>query len=321
MATEVDASSPASGTAAVFTLLTRLCAAGWIVKRWSDATTLSSDNVNLTANPYGSASSGAGNLGNTSAWFRVAAPDASREWLFQRGSADQTWTISRSKAGFTGGSPDATTLPTATDTATLFSATQAFPTTTWRMFVSCDDAASYGWRCFGVPSGGGNVLHFLIDEPLQNGSIDTSDTDPYLSWRYYNGTGLAASTGAIRNVMAANIYKRFTGAGSNQTPTLLIYTNQANSFGTADQVAPPGSTAGQVGLTPNTLSEVPLPIPVCRPGTSSSTTGWIGFCGTLRWGSVGGRDNGLTLSVGGSVYYIYCAGMWVPWDSSEPALS
>jgi hypothetical protein len=86
MATNTDVSSPASGAAAIFSLLTTLCAAGWIVKRWSDATTLSSDNVDLTTNPYGSAASGAGNLGNNSAWFRVAAGDASREWLFQRGS-------------------------------------------------------------------------------------------------------------------------------------------------------------------------------------------------------------------------------------------
>ena len=105
MAIQANTSSPANGTAAIFTLLTRLCAAGWIVKRWSDATTLSSDNVNLTANPYGTSGSGAGNLGNTSAWFRVAAPGGSREWLFQRGSGDATWTVSRSIAGFTGGSP------------------------------------------------------------------------------------------------------------------------------------------------------------------------------------------------------------------------
>jgi hypothetical protein len=96
MATLTDVSSPANGTAAVYTLLTELCAAGWIVKRWSDATTLSSDNVNLTTNPYGSSGSGAGNLGNTSAWFRVAASGGSREWLFQRGAGDATWTISRS---------------------------------------------------------------------------------------------------------------------------------------------------------------------------------------------------------------------------------
>ena len=99
MAIIANTSSPANGTAAILTLLTQLCAGGWIVKRWSDGTTLSSDNVNLTSNPYGSSSSGANNLGNTSAWFRVAAPGGSREWLFQRGSGDATWTVSRSIAG------------------------------------------------------------------------------------------------------------------------------------------------------------------------------------------------------------------------------
>ena len=90
-APNTSVTSPANGTTAVHTILTQLLAAGWLVKAWSDGTTLVSD-VSLSSNPYGSASSGAGNLGNTSAWFRVQSADASREWLFQRGASETSWT-------------------------------------------------------------------------------------------------------------------------------------------------------------------------------------------------------------------------------------
>lgn len=319
MTVQTDVSSPANGTAAIFTLITELCAAGWLVKAWSDATTYTGG-VSLSANPYGSASSGAGNLGNTSAWCRIAAPDGSREWLFFRGSADQTWTISRSKAGFTGGTPNATTAGTATDATALFSAAQAFPTTTWRMFISCDGASPYGFTCYGITLGGGNVLHFLIDEPLMSGTTDTSDTDPYLWWGYYHSTGLAAGSGDIRTKMATP-YKRFTGAGSNQTVTLGVITDETTGLGAATSVAPARSTTTQVGLTPNNLTEVPLRIPVFRGGASSSTTGWIGLTNRLRWSTAGGRLNGQTLAQGTSAYWIFMAGAWVPWDSSTPSLS
>jgi hypothetical protein len=319
MAVQTDVSSPANGTAAIFTLITELCASGWLVKAWSDATTYTGG-VSLSANPYGSASSGAGNLGNTSAWFRIAAPDGSREWLFFRGSADQTWTISRSKAGFTGGTPNATTAGTATDATALFSAAQAFPTTTWRMFISCDGASPYGFTCYGITLGGGNVLHFLIDEPLLSGTTDTSDTDPYLWWGYYNATGLAASTSAIATISGTLLYKRFTGAGSNQVCAMCRMTTQGQS-GTTYAAAPPTDASSQVGMTPSSLVEVPLRIPVVRLGASSSTTGWVGLTSRLRWATVHGRLNGQTLAQGASAYWIFMAGVWVPWDSSTPALS
>ena len=318
MAVQTDVSSPTSGTAAVFSLLTRLCAAGWLVKAWSDATTLTSG-VSLSSNPYGSASSGAGNLGNTSAWFRVASPDGSREWLFQRGSADQTWTISRSKAGFTGGTPNATTAGTATDATALFSAAQAFPTSTWRMFISCETSAPYGFVCFGITLGGGNVLHFLADEPLRSGTTAAEDTDPHLWLGYYNATGLAAAGAfAVHNASSVLGYKRYPSAS-----------NQRISYGMLVDFSPGGSrvapaldtSSAQVGPTPTGVLEVPIDIPVFRNAAASSSSGWCGYANRHRWSTVGGRTNGQTLANGTSAYWIYAAGLWVPWDNTTPALS
>lgn len=317
MATNTNVTSPTNGTAAIFSLLTELCTAGWIVKRWSDATSLSLDNVNLTTNPYGSAGSGAGNLGNTSAWFRVAAPGAfSREWLFQRGASDVTWTISRSKAGFTGGSPTATTASTATDATALFSAASVFSAPPGRWFITVD-TVNYGWTAFALPVGGGNVLTFLADEPLLTGSTASEDTDPYLWIGYYNATGLAA-TGAFSIGLSSGLigYKRFTTAASNQRIGYgFIYAT------TGEQLAPATNTAGsQMGQTPVTGREVPFPIPVARNATASTSSGWVGIAGRHRWCTVGGRQNGDKL-VDGSDNWIYAAGVWVVWDSSTPTLS
>lgn len=318
MAVVASVSSPANGTVAVNAILTALLGNGYIVKRWSDGTTLSLDNVNLTSNPYGGSGSGAGNLGNSSAWFRVAASDGSREWLFQRGAADQTWTISRTNGSFTGGTPNATTAGTSTAASALFSATQAFPSTgTWRQFISVENAAPYGFTVFGIVLGGGNVRSFISDEPLQSGTTASEDTDAYLWLGYFNASGLGVNafrTDTTGATVAA--YKRFVTAGSNQFVTygLLI-----NSGGLT--VAPANSTSFQVGPTPVGVLEVPLRIPIFRDGASSTTTGWCGYANRHRWGSVGGRANGQTLQQGTSAYWIYCAGVWVPWDATTPSLS
>lgn len=316
MAILTNVSSPANGTAAIFALLTQLCAAGWIVKRWSDATTLSSDNVNLTANPYGTSGSGAGNLGNTSAWFRVAAPGGSREWLFQRGSGDATWTVSRSVAGFTGGSPTATTAGTASDATAVFSAATAFSAPPGRWFISCDDASAYGWTAYAITLGGGNVITFLADEPLLSGTTATEDTDPYLWIGYYNATGLAAAAGfLVQSAAQVPAWKRWVGAGSNARVAF------GEIFSDGNRAAPASTnTTGQLGQTPSSAKEVPVRIPVSRPGAASTTTGWVGVAARLRWCTVGGRVNGDKL-VDGSSHWLYAAGAWVPWDSSTPTLS
>jgi len=310
-----NTSSPANGTAAIYTLLTQLCAGGWIVKRWSDATTLSSNNVNLTTNPYGSSSSGANNLGNTSAWFRVAAPDGSREWLFQRGSGDATWTVSRSIAGFTGGSPSATTAGTATDATALFSAASLFSATPGRWFVSVDNASPYGWTAYAITLGGGNVLTFLADEPLLSGTTAAEDTDPYLWIGYYNSTGLTVGSFILTSSGNIIAQKRWVPAGSNARVAF------AEIFLDGLRCAPASSTTmGHFGPTPSGAKEVPLLVPAGRPGSASTSTGWVGYTSRLRLATTGGRANGDKL-VDGSTHWIYAAGAWVPWDSSTPTLS
>lgn len=316
MATNTNVSSPANGTAAIFSLLTQLCAAGWLVKAWSDASTLVSG-VSLSSNPYSGSGSGAGNMGNTSAWFRVQDTGATREWLFQRGSGDATWTVSRAPAGtpFTGGTPNATTAGTSAAATALFSAATMFSATPGRMYISCD-TTTYGWNMHCQTLGGGNVLTILADEPLASGTTDPDETDNALWVGYYNATGLAA-TGTFRLSGSSSPigYLRWL-AGSNQRVYYGVLADDANNV-----VAPAVSTTTQhMGPTPRGAKEVPVRIPVFRAGAASTTTGWRGYTSRHRWCTVGGRANGQTLNDGSS-YWLYMAGVWVPWDSSTPALS
>ena len=336
MAVVANVSTPTNGTVAVFNFLTAVLGNGYIIKRWSDGLTstnipgvltngLSPDNVDLTSNPYTStATSIARSLGNQNAWFRLAAADGSREWLFQRGLAgnDQNWFISRSKAGFTGtaiGTISATVTGSATDATALFgtvaangsnaanTATQAFPTSaSWRLFVSTENATPYGFTMFGIVIGGGNTVHYLVDEPLDTATTDPADTDPYIWWGY---NGSLAPPGIGPGI--GTILKRFTGNSSNQSVTPLTY-NIGGGFNV------PGNTL--LGVMPYTQREVILPVFCARPGVSSSTTGWVGTFTRMRWSTVT-RTNGQTMGPVNGTYYIYMSGAWVPWDSTRPSLS
>lgn len=315
MATTAHVSSPASGAVAIHALLTLLLAAGWEVQMWGDGLSLYGDETGapLSSTPFTTNGAGAGarGLGNTSAWFRLSAPDGSREWLFQRNASDAAWTINRSKAGFvTGGT--ATVLPTATDATALFSAASAFTATPGRLFISADDDDGYGWRLMCIPSGGGNVLTLLLDVPLD--SPDPSDTDPYLWVGYYNPTGLGVYSAMANGTTPGGsvlVYKRFAGAGSNQRVFFA-------GISGASVVKYPES--GSVGGLPSNQREVPLLVPVMREGAASTSTGWCGYARTMRWATLQGRANGQTLD-GTTEYWIYAAGLWLRWDSSAPFLS
>lgn len=319
MAINTSTTSPANGTEAVFTLLTMLLAAGWTVPAWSDGTTLTTPGAALTANPYGSAASGAGNLGNTSAWFRVTAPSSSREWIFQRGAADTTWTVARSRLGYTGGAPNATTLPTdATSSQTLSAAAVLFSATPGVWLISVD-TVDYGWTAFTVPVGGGNVATLVFDEPLLTGTYPTTpvaDDDPVLFGLYYNGTGLVAAGGwNVQYNSSLPVYKRVRHGLSSPSNVRVGYARvHINNNSVTPAVAGAWTT---LGTDPYNSYEVPLSIQV--GATAVAINGWVGVTSHHRWCTVAGRSNGQTL-VAGSDYWIYCAGVWVPWDSSTPAI-
>lgn len=105
-----------AGNAAFFFRLRQLLIAkGWTVPQDSDGTTYSSSGTQITNANLNVANS----IWNPLAWYRLVHPTSKIEYIIQKGNTNPTtgeyWRIYTSVAGFTGGAPNATTPPTATD--------------------------------------------------------------------------------------------------------------------------------------------------------------------------------------------------------------
>jgi hypothetical protein len=321
MAVQTNFSTPATATTAVYTLITALCAAGWVIPAWSDGTTLTTPGSPLATNPYGSAGSGATNLGNTSAWLRLTAPNGTREWLIQRGTTDVLWTISRSRTGFSGGT--ATVLPTDATTGQAMVANATFfpaVSSTHRWGISLENSAPYGWTAFLLPIGGGNIITMLFDEPLATASIAATDGDVVLFGSYFNATGFAAAAGfTVAAASTLTCWKRFRHGLASPSNVRVQYLGYYER-GSAVLVAPSSGTS-QCAVDPINSLEAPLPIQVAAIGNPATNTGYCGFVNRHRWCSVSGRSNGQTLyDATNGLYWIYLAGLWLSWDSSTPSI-
>lgn len=313
-------STPSNGTAAFFTFITTALSAGWVITSWSDATTYTTG-VSLTSNPFGGSGSGAGNLGNASAWWLMRSGDSTRWWLFQR-STDANWTIYRGTDAFVGGSPSATVIPTSTTQALH---TSAAPGAFWnatpgRLIISCDAAAdaTYGWTMYTVVIGGGNVCTILQDDKFATGTYPSGDTDPVVSLGYFNGTGHTALNFLVYSSSTDIGFHRYRNGLAGTGNTRINYAAIYNPNGPAIN-APPQSASVQVGPEAITGLEVAPRILIYADGATSNTKGYAGMTGRQRWSTVSGRANGQTLT-DGTNYWIFMCGVWVLWDSSTPTI-
>jgi hypothetical protein len=188
---------PATGALAIFSVKTLLKAAGWTVPRSSDGTTLNNSGDQLTTG-----ASGANGLNNTSAWFVIREPGGRREYMFQRGASSLIWTIQFSElVKFTGGT--ATTSPTASDQATLWSAATLFDTDgTYRFHTVCDSVAIPGSNVymfwFAAHTTGQAVCQTLfVADGMRSGTYHPSDASPLVIVCNY-GTGTGVSSGGLK---------------------------------------------------------------------------------------------------------------------------
>lgn len=317
MAIITSLTTPANGTAAVFNIITQLCSAGWNVTAWSDATTLTT--AVTGSNPFYGFGSGANNLGNTSAWFRIRAGDGSKEWMFQRSTTDLLWTAKRGKGTFTGGTPNATTPGTDATSATLFTAATLWPTIIGDLVLSMDNS-SYSFTMMMVPLTSGNVQTMLWDEVFATGTYPTTpvaNADPYVFGGYFNNTGLAAGAITISEGSAAIGYHRYRHGLGGASNVRINYCPLYYIPGGAP-MAPASSATAQLGPDPITGVEVPERIVIGMPGAISNATGRVGKPDRHRWATVfSGRSNGQCL-YDGTDHWMYMAGVWFKWDASRP---
>lgn len=185
--------SVSDGALAMFRLKAALVVAGWTVMSSGDGTTYFPASDGIT-----SGGTGAGGLNNVRAWFRIRQPGANaREFVFQRSDfvnvlAPSSYRIKYSGGPtepFTGGSPSATEVPSATNEQVMLGAgTDASPTfveilnraTELAFTTVITGGAPEGYMFwFGVnrQSNTGMMWVMYLD-PLVAGTFDVLDIDP-----------------------------------------------------------------------------------------------------------------------------------------------
>ncbi len=173
-----------TGPTLIYQLKETLKLAGWSVRSSGDGTSYGSSSDIIT-----SGSTGAGGLGNTTAWFRIRMPVANsvtREFTFQRNSSNTAWVIKYSySAGFSGGSPSATVTPTASDEQTLSTLNLNTDNTyNWAAAADYDGDDGYAFylATFGKPgaSNGRACSGSILFDVMQDGTYAEEDIDPYI---------------------------------------------------------------------------------------------------------------------------------------------
>jgi uncharacterized protein (UPF0333 family) len=181
-----------NGCPAFYSLKTTLVSNGWTVQSSSDGTTYNSSGDAIT-----SANSGANGLNNNNAWFRVRVTTAqdgyNREFVIQRGTSASNWNIKYSLVGFTGGSPNATTTPTATDEQFVITTSTAIFTGTESVYICVGNSTDKNqFYLIGVDPGASPravKTIFALDRLLAN-TYPSAEKDPYIIWINAGGTSV-----------------------------------------------------------------------------------------------------------------------------------
>lgn len=253
-----DIQQPVTGTAAVGTyrLLVALLARGWIVDSSGDGTT-----YNASGNIFTTGAAGATGLGNANAWFRIRMPGSgvTRQFCFQRVSAN-SWRIKYSVAGFSGGSPNATRVPSATDEQVIIgSGTDAAPTGfTWGSvdatpqkwnIITGDASENYSFAVFAHAPGSFTTVTTLSFDGVEQ--AHASDLDPYVL-SFASGTGFTLAQmqagDSAANGNGHRYWFKYDAAGvtrvwvpttaNTPAPAIASTTLGANPFNGKDEIIP-----------------------------------------------------------------------------------
>lgn len=303
-----DLTTPATGDAAMRRVKTHAVAQGWVVAASGDGRSAygaSSDVI--------SADSGAGSLDTSGAWMRLRmGGGATREVLIVRKSTSVAWTVRYSAAGFSGGSPSATTAPTATDSQTLIDGTLLPTDGTYRWLICAEDGAPYYLGAYAIPSGGGTAQTLLGLWPMRTGSYPNSDTDPYAMLADYH----ASDVGKYTRLITVN-------AGSPQAWSRPGLSSSAFS---RCQFAKTTAVTEVIGVSSSMVhaisaEELPLEIPALLIDSGPVYRGPKGYVRDARYcmTPVATTPHGTHLAQG-SRYWVRVGDLWLPWGSTPPSL-
>lgn len=308
MAYVEDLTTPATGDAAMRRLKTHAVAQSWSVAASGDGRSAygaSSDVI--------SADSGANSLDASGAWMRLRmGGGATRELLVVRKATSVAWTVRYSVAGFVGGSPSATTAPTATDQQTWIDGTLLMADGTYRWLLCAEDAAPFYLGATALPAIGGAPQTTVHLWPMRAGSYPTLETDPYVGMAYYNAGGVHTwgqlSANATASGAPGGWYRH--GLSSSAWVTAALWY--------------PGAQTGVVsaaGLHGASGEDLPIEIPVGLIAPGPVLRGPKGYARDARYCMTAAATvpHGTHLTQGGRHWY-RAGDLWLPWGATPPAL-
>lgn len=302
-----------TGSQAIYELKQTLKSAGWTVPRSSDGTTYNTSGDQIT-----SGSSGANGMANNNAWFVIKSPSVDgyqREFCIQRMTANTIWRIKYAvNSTFSGGSPSATRVPSATDEATVHgSGTDASPTgaglfgtdSSYRYhFIAGGSEESYSFYSFAYPSGGGSSNHTFMFDRCAINTFAPEDADPFVI--YSNNTSSLISTLANLYTCKCWYKKDLTG----QVFQNIAVSDYVNSGGSSLYV-------GLLGTNAWNGRDDGLPIFYGRNVASGGTPGFKGISRHLYL-RCAARSTGDTISVVTTRDKIYLDHLIIPWNGTSP---
>jgi hypothetical protein len=306
------------------------------IKKWGDAVTTAG--WTITASGVGNtAGGGAQDFPAAAPYFEwnlswIVLKHPTQAWYFclQRvqGNGVSTFRIKHSKIGFSGGSPSATQVPSATDEVVMLGAgTDASPTggtllpaTGRANMVTGGSSESYAWIFFGNAAGASGLTWVFYFDPMVASTYPSEDTEPFVTYRAASATNIFLVS-AFQN--DANIKGWVPNSQTLVSVWRSIVACQYVAAHSSNLVCIPGNI-GQDQITGNDLL---FPVPYARQGDFSAIPGppcWKGFSTLLSW--VGGNRNfGDTITTSstkdrlvlGSTSATTTCAIAIPWNGTD----
>lgn len=316
MALQFSRNNSGDGDAILFALKEHLVNnGGWTVESSSNASVYNASGDEWTT---------VGDVDNNNSWTRLSKNG--RELCIQRGGTARTWQGKYSRsAGFTGGSPSTTVMPTATDEE-FFSGTgpgAAFDVNwfnagalVYHIMVD-DDPSNNEFYLAAYQSGFGLQSLFGMDQMI-SGTAE-GDPDPYcIMWGYDTGTVLKDPLPQSSNLALANTgtWRGFyaAGLGGENWVAWRAYEYSDQSTGTG---AP-----RLFGDNPFTTKKQTLPVVIGRDSGDGGSSGIKGLSNLCKW-ACGAASNHLDIydGGGGSGEFVQFNDMIFPWGGGPAPLS
>ena len=311
--------TPANGSLAMWLLISTLQTAGWTNVKDSDGTTYSAAGTQVT-----SGASGAGGLGNASAWKILQHPTVGLQICVQHSTVAGThpnWRIQISRAArFVTGAPSATITASASDAQLILGGgTDAAPTMSaffaadggYRFNVAAGGSDTlYPFVCWGFPTGNasGTFSAMWALDMMVVGSFPAADTVPWIMHFVASATASSA------------FYAGFATAATKGYLLLSSVLTWVDIAGMTYGAYYP-ATSGGLGVGVNSFNNKDngVPMPYGRVCSVATPTGHKGFGTMFRWAGTG-RATMDALDFTGTRDRVWIGGNLLPWGGSIPLI-